>query len=225
VDANVDKMYHLSERMAARTLEAITLAGTPREQNVGGIAGAPVDSGHNAVAPGLAHVKPPPSALHHPERQVSGSLTRIVADFPLPLSFEPEDEKEPLGLQRLPDEILVHILSYLSTSAVEHFARVSRKARVITLDATIWRSDFSPPSPVSSVDHSYPSNLLATNGLFRTLSSRRDGTVLISHLIQGIRRDHIQATADLTKRGSRRHRRQVLIRLSPRVHRAATGAT
>jgi len=77
---------------------------------------------------------------------------------------------EPLALQRLPDEILVHTLRYLGASAIERFARVSRKARVITLDATIWRSDF-----FSLLLHnkqrrsSVSSNLLATNGLFRTL--------------------------------------------------------
>ena len=47
-----------------------------------------------------------------------------------------------------------------------------------------------------------------------------------SHCVssQAVCRDDIQATADLTRRGSRRHLRQVLIRLSPRVHRAATRA-
>jgi len=138
MDPNVDKVYHLRERKAARILERTTLATTPH--NVGDNAAALVDSGHDGVAPGLAHVKPPSFASHHHERQVSGSLARIVADFPMPLSFEPEDEKEPSVLQRLPDEILVHILSYLGTRAVERFASASRKARVITLDATIWRS-------------------------------------------------------------------------------------
>jgi F-box protein 9 len=60
----------------------------------------------------------------------------------MPLSFEPEDERVLSPLQRLPDELLVHILSYLGAAAIEGFALVSRKARIITLDATIWRSDF-----------------------------------------------------------------------------------
>ncbi|KAI9458100.1 hypothetical protein F5148DRAFT_1321490 [Russula earlei] len=121
--------------MAARTLEAATT-----EENAGNKATSLASSGSDAVAPGSAQVNTPPSVPRHPERHVSGLLARVVADFPVPLSFEPEDEKAPSTLQRLPDEIVVHILSYLGTGAVERFACVSRKARVITLDATIWRS-------------------------------------------------------------------------------------
>jgi len=83
----------------------------------------------------------PPSSPHHTERQVSGLLASILANFPMPLSFGPEDERALSPLQRLPDELLVHILSCLGAAAIERFALVSRKARMITLDATIWRSD------------------------------------------------------------------------------------
>jgi hypothetical protein len=80
-------------------------------------------------------------------------LASILASFPIPLSFEPEDEGAPSVLQQLPDELLVHILSYLGASAIERFALVSRKARMITLDATIWRSFLLPFSLRRSAVH------------------------------------------------------------------------
>ena len=137
-DSNVDRLYHLREQRAARTLEAVSTAEEGAESNVTDL----VNTQSNSVVPGVK----PPSSAHHPERQVSSLLASILADFPIPLSFEPEDEREPPSLQRLPDELLVHILRYLGAATVERFALVSRKARVITLDPTIWRSDFLLPS-------------------------------------------------------------------------------
>jgi F-box protein 9 len=128
-DSNVDKLYHLREQKATRTLEATAI---PVEENVKNKARS------NSVG---VHMKNPP-AVHHLERRVSGLLASISANFPMPLSFEPEDERAPSSLQRLPDELLVYILSYLGAATIERFALVSRKARMISLDATIWRSDF-----------------------------------------------------------------------------------
>ena len=154
-DSNVDRLYHLSEQRAARTLEALTLTATTVEENVGDKAAILVNARSNSVVPGVAYTKPPSSAPH-PERQVSGLLASILASFPITLSFEPEDERAPSVLQRLPDELLVHILRYLGASAIERFALVSRKARMITLDATIWRSLLLPFSPLRSAIHHKP---------------------------------------------------------------------
>lgn len=134
-DSNVDRLYHLREQRAARNLEAVVLAASTVEEGVESKAMDLVNAQSNSVVP-----------THHPERQVSGLLASILADFPIPLSFEPEDERAPLSLQRLPDELLVHMLRYLGVVTVERFALVSKKARVITLDPTIWRSDFLLPS-------------------------------------------------------------------------------
>ncbi|SRR6266702_4374016 len=141
-DAALPTAYHLGEQRAARALEASALAATS--------VGPEIDMktveafGPGGVTHGVAytHTKLASSVAHHPDRHVSGVLTRIVADFPEVPSFEPEDEKAPLFLQRLPDELLVHILRYLGTTAIERFACVSRKARVITLDPAIWRLGF-----------------------------------------------------------------------------------
>jgi len=135
-DSNVDKSYHLKEQRA-RTLEAISLTATTVDENAENMAAVSIV---NAVVPRVVQMKPP-SSPHHTERQVSGSLASILANFPMPLSFEPEDERAFSPLQGLPDELLVHILNYLGAVAIERFALVSRKARMITLDATIWRSD------------------------------------------------------------------------------------
>jgi F-box protein 9 len=139
-DSNVDKSYHLKEQRA-RTLEAISLTATTVEEMAENVAAVSImNARSNSVVPGVVHMKPP-SSPHHTERQVSGLLASILANFPMPLSFEPEDERALSPLQRLPDELLVHILCYLGAATIEHFALVSRRARMIALDATIWRSD------------------------------------------------------------------------------------
>lgn len=143
MDSNVDKSHHLKEQRA-RTLEAISLTATTAEENVENLEALSImNARSNSVVPRVVHMKPP-SSPHHTERQasVSGLLASILANFPMSLSFEPEDERASSPLQRLPDELLVHILRYLGTAAIEHFALVSRKARLITLEATIWRSEF-----------------------------------------------------------------------------------
>ncbi len=143
MNPDIDRAYHLGEQRAARALEASALAAT----SVGPeIEMKTVDAfGPGGVTRGAVHThtKLASSVAYHPDRHVSGVLARIVADFPEVLSFEPEDEKAPLFLQRLPNELLVHILRYLGTMAIERFACVSRKARVITLDPAIWRLGFS----------------------------------------------------------------------------------
>ena len=136
-DSNVDKSYHLKEQRT-RTLEAISLTETSVEENAENMVAVSImNARSNSVVPGMR----PPSFPHHTERQVSGSLANILANFPMPLSFEPEDERALSPLRRLPDELLVHILGYFGAVAIERFALVSRKARMITLDATIWRFD------------------------------------------------------------------------------------
>ena len=143
-DSNVDKSYHLKEQRA-RTLDAISLTATNVEENAGNTAAVSIKHARpNSVVPGVVHMKSP-SSPNYTERQVSGLLASILAKFPMPLLFEPEDERALSPLQRLPDELLVHILSYLGAASIERFALVSRKARKVTLDATIWRFDLLLP--------------------------------------------------------------------------------
>ena len=66
-------------------------------------------------------------------------ISKIAQGFPQPLTFEPEEETEPVEITRIPDEVLVYILRFLDHGSIERFASISRKARVLTLDSTIWR--------------------------------------------------------------------------------------
>lgn len=69
---------------------------------------------------------------------IAGPLTKIVLSFDSNAEFKPEDELKGLHLKLLPDELLVLILGYLEPSSVETFARVCKKARIMTLDSIIW---------------------------------------------------------------------------------------
>jgi F-box protein 9 len=73
----------------------------------------------------------------------TGTLAHLVAGWPSDLAFEPEEETEPVHIRVLPDELLVHILQFLDVAALERFAAVNRKARILTLDSTIWRYGLS----------------------------------------------------------------------------------
>ncbi|KAF7323693.1 hypothetical protein MKEN_00590200 [Mycena kentingensis (nom. inval.)] len=67
------------------------------------------------------------------------SLASVVGEFPQDVDWLPEDEKLPVHLKRLPEELLVMIIRRLDHTSIERFATVSRKARVLTLDSTVWR--------------------------------------------------------------------------------------
>ncbi|KAG7445001.1 uncharacterized protein BT62DRAFT_933415 [Guyanagaster necrorhizus] len=79
----------------------------------------------------------------------AASLANIVAGFPEMLHFEPEIEEDDVHLQRIPDEVLIKILTRLDPTSLERFAAVNRKARVFSLDSTIWRklvtATYRPP--------------------------------------------------------------------------------
>ncbi|KAF9530447.1 hypothetical protein CPB83DRAFT_850941 [Crepidotus variabilis] len=80
---------------------------------------------------------------------VSGTLATILQGFPAELKFEPENEKEGVILNMLPEEMVVLIISKLDPNSIERFACVSRKARVLALDSGIWRElvrrTYKPP--------------------------------------------------------------------------------
>ena len=67
------------------------------------------------------------------------SLAKLISTFPHDLSFEPLIENEDVPLRVLPDEVLVLVLKRLDPLSIERFALLSRKARILSLDSTIWR--------------------------------------------------------------------------------------
>ena len=69
---------------------------------------------------------------------ITGPLASLLANFPRYLMFEPENEEGPVFLNKLPDELLVMIIITLDTTSIERFAKVCKKARILTLDPVIW---------------------------------------------------------------------------------------
>lgn len=85
----------------------------------------------------------------------TGIAVNIVSAFPSDLTFVQEDEAQPLWLQLLPDELLVSVLRRLDVASIERFALVCRKARILSMDATLWRelvmAAYKPPQ-ISQAD-------------------------------------------------------------------------
>ncbi|KAH7890847.1 hypothetical protein F5I97DRAFT_1839250 [Phlebopus sp. FC_14] len=103
----------------------------------------------------------------HDKPQSVTVLTKFLPDFPHALSFEPEDERESVPINVVPDELLLNILRSLDITSIERFATVSRKARVLSLDSSIWRDfvylTYRPPqiphaSMVPSIADNYATN-------------------------------------------------------------------
>lgn len=70
---------------------------------------------------------------------ITGVLAHITSNIRSDLSFTQDDEKQPLWLRLLPDELVVSILRRLDVTSIERFALVCRKARLLSLDTTLWR--------------------------------------------------------------------------------------
>ncbi|KAI0061013.1 hypothetical protein BV25DRAFT_1917281 [Artomyces pyxidatus] len=128
MDSDIDRVYHREEVRAAVLASSSGHKKTPSQI---------VDLPTVEVVPEPA--KAPAARVQHVDRTLSGEWARVLAAFPVHLMFEPEDERAPSYLESLPEELLVHIVRFLGTSAIERFAAVNRKARVITLESNIWR--------------------------------------------------------------------------------------
>jgi F-box protein 9 len=131
MEPNVDRAYHTQEMLAS--ISAAQTPGVSSKKPGEDVAG--VDELGKAlqlavtIGSGEAH-----------GGIVTGTLASLVEAFPLDLVFEPEDEEQPLRLNILPEELLVLIIRKLDHTSIERFAAVSRKARVLTLDPSVWRS-------------------------------------------------------------------------------------
>lgn len=133
LDTNVDRVYErtLQPSQGAGQGLPILAVGIPHTLP------ALVDS----LSLGDSTVVPPAVAQRH---SVAASLSAIVSKFPLTeLAFAPEDEGKAVPMQLLPPEMVIHILSVLAEScdytSIETFASISRKARLISLESSIWR--------------------------------------------------------------------------------------
>ncbi|KAH8104051.1 hypothetical protein BXZ70DRAFT_924156 [Cristinia sonorae] len=105
---------------------------------------------------------------------ITGTLAKILSGWEEPLRFLPEEgrEREPTPIAVVPDEVLVHILSMLDVSTLERFATVNRKARVLTLESSIWRAFvediYQPPQigPDDAIPSLLPDYLLDYRRMF-----------------------------------------------------------
>ncbi|KAF8216582.1 hypothetical protein K438DRAFT_1703586 [Mycena galopus ATCC 62051] len=145
MEPNVDKAYHTQELLAsinAAQTEVVSRSSSSKggKDTVDKLAttlqrAVAIKSGGDAA--GL----------------VTGTLADLLQGFPQELVFEPEDEKQPIHLNVLPEELLVLIIRKLDHTSIERFAVVSRKARVLSLDPGIWRElvvlSYKPPQVAS----------------------------------------------------------------------------
>lgn len=72
-------------------------------------------------------------------------LTRIINKFEEDLYaavFAPEEEKWPVLLATLPDEVIENVVFFLDVQSLERFALTCKKARLLTRTAPVWRYVF-----------------------------------------------------------------------------------
>ncbi|KAF8757997.1 F-Box protein [Rhizoctonia solani] len=126
LDPNVDRAYHY--RSTTQAFESLTLA---------------------PVKPSTS-TEPKPEPIHVAATSTH-SIRTLISAFPPAndLAFLPEDERQPVPIARVPDELLLHTLKLLDITSIERFALVCRRARVLTVDPDLWRdfviSTYLPP--------------------------------------------------------------------------------
>ncbi|PCH44309.1 hypothetical protein WOLCODRAFT_104900 [Wolfiporia cocos MD-104 SS10] len=140
MDSNVDRAYHKIEaQFHSVPVQPQTLRKTDKHA---------VDEIAQAIKALDLHSSFVPAGQNN-GAAITGTLANLLAEWPRSLSFAPEDEKEAVPLQKIPYELLLHVLRSLDTTTLERFAKVSRKARVVTLDVSIWRAHvqatYKPP--------------------------------------------------------------------------------
>ncbi len=148
MDPNVDRAYHLMEDEQQR--RATTAPAPAHKVQHHKTASSESATGHLAhelegLALGPARI---PVAHAQGDGFVTGMLARLVASWSDGLSFEPANEQEGIPIKTMPDEMLLLVLRRLDHTSVERFARVNRKARVLTLDASLWRRVVSIQSKI-----------------------------------------------------------------------------
>ncbi|CAE6418155.1 unnamed protein product [Rhizoctonia solani] len=116
LDPNVDRAYY--HRNTTEALKSLTLA--PVKPSTG-------------TQPKLEPIHVAAISTH--------SIRILISAFPSAseLAFLPEDERQPVPIARVPDELLLHTLKLLDIASIERFALVCRRARILTVDPDLWR--------------------------------------------------------------------------------------
>ncbi|ESK96528.1 hypothetical protein Moror_7036 [Moniliophthora roreri MCA 2997] len=157
-DPNVDRAYHQEERLGAFVVQVAQqsqllgkgkVAETSKEEHHRDLTAVAVEALSEKVKHTLSFQDKAAVAAESGKGTSTTRLASLLSEFPQQLVFEPEDEKEPVLLNMLPDEMIVSIIKRMDPSSIERFAAVNRKARLISLDATIWRelvdATYKPP--------------------------------------------------------------------------------
>lgn len=80
----------------------------------------------------IRNFKPPGWDAEHPDPDSTGDPAREH-------NFEAEEDKFPLYIASLPDEVLEHVVDFMDVQTVERFAKVNKKTRILTAGAAKWR--------------------------------------------------------------------------------------
>ncbi|KAG2157698.1 uncharacterized protein EDB93DRAFT_1238531 [Suillus bovinus] len=156
LDANVDRAYFIEEQ---RTQERSTAKPASHRKVPSTVS---VDGVTRDVQKLEVHKNSKDKSF-----VTSGYLAQVLKSFPENPVFEPENEKEGLPINLIPDELLLQILRILDYTTIERFAAVSRKARVLSLDSAIWRDfvhlAYKPPQiaddePITNIVERYSSD-------------------------------------------------------------------
>ncbi|PVF98089.1 hypothetical protein CPB86DRAFT_387149 [Serendipita vermifera] len=142
-------LYRRAFRLDAHVDRTYQRVGNERDINVGLVEGIGALSLGQRMLNGRYTLKGPTSTSNETSyeghRASSGALRAILSSFPpiSQLSFLPEDESQPVPINKLPDELIVLILhqfvANVDTRSIERFGTTSRRARVVTLDRGLWR--------------------------------------------------------------------------------------
>lgn len=127
LDPHVDKAYHKEELQLASLKSHEVPHSRKKSLDADSVTG---------VVNGLEKL----SVVAPSKREVSQDmLAKLIDTFPRDLRYEPEDEREDVPLNVLPDEVVVHVLQYLDPMTIERFALVCKKARLVSLDTGVWK--------------------------------------------------------------------------------------
>lgn len=101
---------------------------------------------HTQLAPDYHSPARTPVRVHGDGESVHAEwtdpLTRIINKFEgdlYAIDFEPEEEKWPVLLATLPDEVIENVIFFLDVQSLERFALACKKARLLTRTAPVWR--------------------------------------------------------------------------------------
>ncbi|KDR80711.1 hypothetical protein GALMADRAFT_91284 [Galerina marginata CBS 339.88] len=139
LDDNVDRAYRREEMLKTILKE---------QQEV--MAPKPLDEVDELATSFKEYATIQPTSAKIGPHIVTGTLASLVQGFlDTAPKFEPENENQPVLLNVLPEELLVVVLGKLDPTSIERFARVSKKARILSLDPGIWRKlvrrTYQPP--------------------------------------------------------------------------------